>query len=243
MPLPLIRALGIVKKCAAKTNLALGDLDAGLADAIVAGGAGGDRRQARRRVSAGGLADRLRHADQYERERGDLEPRHRNARRREGLEKAGSPERPCEPRAIFERCIPHRDAHRRRDAGARGACCRRSIIWRARWRTNRRAFESIIKIGRTHLQDATPVTLGQEFSGYATQVRYGIERVKAALPRIYMLAQGGTAVGTGLNAPVGFAEKFAEEVARETGLPFVTAPNKFEALASQRRRGRAVRAR
>jgi fumarate hydratase class II len=95
-----------------------------------------------------------------------------------------------------------------------------------------RAFDRIIKIGRTHLQDATPVTLGQEFSGYATQVRYGIERVKAALPRIYMLAQGGTAVGTGINSPVGFAERFAEEVARETGLPFVTAPNKFEALAS-----------
>jgi len=82
------------------------------------------------------------------------------------------------------------------------------------------------------MQDATPLTLGQEFSGYATQVRFGIERVKAALPRIYMLAQGGTAVGTGLNSPLGFAEKFAEEVARETGLPFVTAPNKFEALAS-----------
>ncbi len=94
------------------------------------------------------------------------------------------------------------------------------------------AFDSIIKIGRTHMQDATPVTLGQEFSGYATQVRYGVDRVRTALPRIYQLAQGGTAVGTGLNCPVGFAERFAEEVSKETGLPFVTAPNKFEALAS-----------
>ncbi len=81
------------------------------------------------------------------------------------------------------------------------SCCRRSTICARALEDKERAFESIIKIGRTHLQDATPVTLGQEFSGYATQVRYGIERVKAALPRIYMLAQGGTAVGTGLNAP------------------------------------------
>ncbi|KAI93489.1 fumarate hydratase, partial [Rhodomicrobium udaipurense JA643] len=93
-------------------------------------------------------------------------------------------------------------------------------------------FKDIIKIGRTHLQDATPVTLGQEFSGYAAQLRFGIERVKATLPRLYLLAQGGTAVGTGLNTPIGFAEKFADEVEKETGLPFVTAPNKFEALAS-----------
>jgi fumarate hydratase class II len=76
------------------------------------------------------------------------------------------------------------------------------------------------------------MTLGQEFSGYAAQVRNGIERVKATLPRLYALAQGGTAVGTGINCPPGFAERFAEEVARLTGLPFVTAPNKFEALAA-----------
>jgi fumarate hydratase class II len=93
-------------------------------------------------------------------------------------------------------------------------------------------FAKIIKIGRTHLQDATPITLGQEFSGYARQVELGIERVVAALPRLYPLAQGGTAVGTGLNAPVGFAERFADEVAKITGYPFVTASNKFEALAS-----------
>jgi fumarate hydratase class II len=93
-------------------------------------------------------------------------------------------------------------------------------------------FASIIKIGRTHLQDATPITLGQEFSGYARQVELGIERVVTALPRLYPLAQGGTAVGTGLNAPVGFAERFAEESSRITGYPFVTASNKFEALAA-----------
>jgi fumarate hydratase class II len=95
------------------------------------------------------------------------------------------------------------------------------------------AFKDVIKIGRTHLQDATPLTLGQEFSGYVQQVGNGIARVKQTLPRLYELAQGGTAVGTGLNAAPGFAEQFAEEVATLTGLPFVTAPNKFEALASE----------
>jgi len=94
------------------------------------------------------------------------------------------------------------------------------------------AWDGIVKTGRTHLQDATPLTLGQEFSGYAWQVESGIARVEAVLPRLYQLAQGGTAVGTGLNAPAGFAEDFAEEIARLTRLPFETAPNKFEALAS-----------
>ncbi|HEY0571261.1 MAG TPA: class II fumarate hydratase, partial [Enterovirga sp.] len=95
-----------------------------------------------------------------------------------------------------------------------------------------REFADIIKIGRTHTQDATPVTLGQEFSGYAAQVALGIARVEATLPGILALAQGGTAVGTGLNAHPKFADAFAAKVAELTGLPFVSAPNKFEALAS-----------
>ncbi len=94
------------------------------------------------------------------------------------------------------------------------------------------SWEHIIKIGRTHLQDATPLTLGQEFSGYAAQIRLSIERCTQALKHLYPLAQGGTAVGTGLNAKAGFAEKFAEQAAEITGLPFVTAKNKFEALAA-----------
>jgi fumarate hydratase class II len=94
------------------------------------------------------------------------------------------------------------------------------------------AFGSIIKCGRTHLQDATPLTLGQEFSGYSTQVRYGIERVEAALPRLYQLAQGGTAVGTGLNTKKGFDTLVASKIAGFTGLPFEAAENKFEALAA-----------
>src|SRR5690606_14025887 len=93
-------------------------------------------------------------------------------------------------------------------------------------------WKDIIKIGRTHLQDATPLTLGQEFSGYAHQLAQGIKRVEDTLPNLYALAQGGTAVGTGLNTKVGFAEGVAEEIAKFTGLPFYTAPNKFEALAA-----------
>ncbi len=93
-------------------------------------------------------------------------------------------------------------------------------------------FEGIIKIGRTHLQDATPLTLGQEFSGYAAQLAFGIERVKSILPHLQLLAQGGTAVGTGLNAAPGFAEAIAMEITKLTKYKFQTAPNKFEALAS-----------
>jgi fumarate hydratase class II len=95
-----------------------------------------------------------------------------------------------------------------------------------------KAFAHIIKIGRTHTQDATPLTLGQEFSGYSAQIAAATRRVKDSLWGLYELAQGGTAVGTGLNAPVGFAEKVAEKIAAITRLPFVTAPNKFEALAA-----------
>jgi fumarate hydratase class II len=93
-------------------------------------------------------------------------------------------------------------------------------------------FDDIVKIGRTHLQDATPLTLGQEFSGYVAQLEHGAKHVRAALPHLYELALGGTAVGTGLNAPKGYAERVAAELASLTGLPFVTAPNKFEAMAS-----------
>src|SRR5690606_11885847 len=95
-----------------------------------------------------------------------------------------------------------------------------------------REFEGVVKIGRTHLMDATPLTLGQEFSGYAQQLAYGIARIEGVLPRLYELALGGTAVGTGLNSHPEFAERVAERIAAYTGLPFVTAPNKFESLAA-----------
>jgi fumarate hydratase class II len=94
------------------------------------------------------------------------------------------------------------------------------------------AYKDIVKIGRTHLQDATPVTLGQEFSGYAQQVKYSIQRINNTIPRLRELAQGGTAVGTGINCKVGFDKLFAEHVSKITGIPFVTAENKFEAMAA-----------
>jgi fumarate hydratase class II len=93
-------------------------------------------------------------------------------------------------------------------------------------------FKDIVKIGRTHLMDATPLTLGQEFSGYVTQLSHAIKHIEAALPHLHELALGGTAVGTGLNSVVGYDVKVAAEISKLTGLPFVTAPNKFEALAA-----------
>ena len=95
-----------------------------------------------------------------------------------------------------------------------------------------RKWDGIVKIGRTHLQDATPLTLGQEFSGYAAQIEANIARLEQVMPRLYRLAQGGTAVGTGLNAPAGFAEAFAREMANLTRLPFTSAPNKFAEMAA-----------
>ncbi|CAH1636728.1 unnamed protein product [Spodoptera littoralis] len=106
------------------------------------------------------------------------------------------------------------------------------VAFRDTMEAKAKEFDKIIKIGRTHLMDAVPLTLGQEFSGYATQLTFAIERVCATLPRLHYLALGGTAVGTGLNTRIGFAEKCAAEIAALTGIPFETAPNKFEALAS-----------
>ncbi|OGW79768.1 MAG: fumarate hydratase, class II [Omnitrophica bacterium RIFCSPLOWO2_12_FULL_44_17] len=94
------------------------------------------------------------------------------------------------------------------------------------------AFKSIVKVGRTHLMDAVPLTIGQEFSGYVTQLKNGIARINGCFPRLYELALGGTAVGTGLNAPKGFSEKAAKKISELTGFPFVSSPNKFESIAS-----------
>ena len=105
-------------------------------------------------------------------------------------------------------------------------------LFLAELRTKRDEFMPIVKIGRTHLQDAVPLTLGQEFSGYVAQIEFAIRRVEAVLPELYELALGGTAVGTGLNAPAGFAEKAAAKIAAQTNLPFVTAPNKYAVLAA-----------
>ncbi len=231
MPLPLIRALGIIKKCAAKTNAALGQMESPIADVIIA---------VAQEVIDGKLDDEFPLVI-WQTGSGTQTNMNVNEvisnRAIEVLGGVKGSKKPVHPNDHVNRSQSSNDTFPTAMHIAAAMQVHESLLpaldHLARALEDKaRAFDRIIKIGRTHLQDATPVTLGQEFSGYATQVRYGIERVKAALPRIYMLAQGGTAVGTGINSPVGFAERFAEEVARETGLPFVTAPNKFEALAS-----------
>ena len=127
---------------------------------------------------------------------------------------------------------PDGHAHRLRRGDRPPTCCPALQQLHDALNDKAKAWADIIKIGRTHTQDATPLTLGQEFSGYAQQVENGIARIEQTLPALMELAQGGTAVGTGLNAPKGFAEMVAEQIAAITGLPFTTAPNKFEALAA-----------
>ncbi len=231
MPSRLIRAFGVVKQAAATVNAETGQLDADLADAI---------RRAAGEVIDGKLAEHFplvvwqtglgtqtnMNANEVIANRANLllggalgakAPVHPNDH--VNMQQSSND---CFPSAMHIAAVE--EIHRRLVPGL--ARLHASLAAKAK------AFSDIIKIGRTHLQDATPLTLGQEFSGYAMQVENGVGRVRAALPRLYCLAQGGTAVGTGINSRVGFAERFAEEVARITGLPFVTAPNKFEALAA-----------
>jgi fumarate hydratase class II len=231
MPPALVRALGIQKQAAAKANMALGALDAKLGDAIV---------RAASEVIDGKMADEFplvvwqtgsgtqtnmnanevisnRAIELLGGEMGSKKPVHPNDHVNMGQSSNDSFPTAMHIAAVEEiehKLIPALISMHQALSAKSGA------------------FNHIVKIGRTHLQDATPLTLGQEFSGYAKQVEYGIARMKSALPRLLQLAQGGTAVGTGLNARKGFAEKFAQEVATITGLPFVTAENKFEALAA-----------
>ncbi len=230
MPLPLVHALGTVKKCAAKTNAALGQLDKALADPIVA---------AAQEVIDGKLDEEF---PLVVWQTGSGTQSNMNANEvisNRAIEMLGGErgsKKPIHPNDHVNRSQSSNDTFPTAMHIAAAIQVERSLLpaldhlARALEEKAER-FAPIIKIGRTHMQDATPVTLGQEFSGYATAVRYGIERVKSGMPRMYMLAQGGTAVGTGINSPAGFAERFADEVARETGLPFITAPNKFEALS------------
>jgi fumarate hydratase class II len=231
VPVEIVHALGFVKQAAARVNASEGALDAGLAEAIqqAAGevargdhddqfplviwqtGSGTQSNMNANEVIAGRANEILTG------QRGGKSPVHPNDHVNKGQSSNDSfptAMHVAAARAVHDRLLPAMQRiHRRLDDQAQ-------------------AWDRIVKIGRTHLQDATPLTLGQEFSGYAFQIEAGIARVRAALPRIYQLAQGGTAVGTGLNAPKGFGEKFAAEIARLTHLPFETAPNKFEALAS-----------
>jgi fumarate hydratase, class II len=230
-PLPVVRALGIVKQAAARANLALGKLDPTLADAIIAAaqevidgkldghfplvvwqtGSGTQSNMNANEVISNRAIEMLGGV------MGSKKPVHPNDH--VNMSQSSNDTYPTAMHiASAEHVVHHllpalKHLHGALDAKAR-------------------SFDHIIKIGRTHTQDATPLTLGQEFSGYAAQVASSIKRIELTLPGLYELAQGGTAVGTGLNAPIGFAEKVAEEIGAITGLPFVTAPNKFEALAA-----------
>jgi fumarate hydratase class II len=231
MPLPLIRALGIVKMAAAKANMQLDNLNTETGEAIV---------KAATEVANGALNDHFplvvwqtgsgtqsnmnanevisnRAIEMLGGEMGSKEPVHPNDHCNRSQSSNDTFPTAMHIAAAEEaagRLVP---ALEHLHAALSGKAC---------------AWADIVKIGRTHLQDATPLTLGQEFSGYTTQIKYALERVRTSLPRLLALAQGGTAVGTGLNAKPGFAEAFAAEVAGFTGLEFVTAENKFEALAA-----------
>lgn len=230
MPPPVVKAFGIIKRSAAKVNMELGDLDAKLGNAIV---------QAATEVADGKLMD---HFPLVVWQTGSGTQSNMNAnevianRAAELLGgKLGS--KLVHPNDHVNMGQSSNDTFPTVMHIAAATEINKTLLPNleellSALKAKSEAFNHIIKIGRTHTQDATPLTLGQEFSGYAMQVEYGIARVKDTLPRLYQLAQGGTAVGTGLNTRVGYDVKVAAQVAADTGLPFKTAPNKFEALAA-----------
>jgi fumarate hydratase class II len=231
MPAEIVHALGFVKQAAARVNARIGGLDAELAEAIqqaageVASGAHDDQFPLVIWQTGSGTQSNMnaneviagRANEILTGKRGGKSPVHPNDHVNKGQSSNDSfptAMHVAAARAVQQRLLPAmRTIHARLAAQAE-------------------AWDGIVKIGRTHLQDATPLTLGQEFSGYSAQIEDGIARVEAVMPRLHRLAQGGTAVGTGLNAPKGFDKAFAAEIAKLTRLPFETAPNKFEALAS-----------
>jgi fumarate hydratase class II len=231
MPVPLVHALALVKQAAALVNKDLGVLDPRIADAIAEAAAtvvqghyddefplvvwqtgSGTQSNMNMNEVLASLAN-----EKLGGQRGGKSPVHPNDHVNRGQSSNDS-----FPTAMHIAAA--------RDIDARLLPALRHLLKALDRKAE--AFADIVKIGRTHLQDATPVTLGQEFSGYAAQVRLGIARIEATLPGLYALAQGGTAVGTGLNAHPEFAERFALKVLELTALPFTTAVNKFEALAS-----------
>lgn len=231
MPKPLIRALGIIKRSAALANIALDNIDPKIGNAIA---------DAALEVAEGKLDD---HFPLVVWQTGSGTQSNMNSNEvisNRAIEMLGGEmgsKKPVHPNDDVNRSQSSNDTFPTAIHIAAVEEIEHRLIpalQQLRNSLNDKAeeFKDIIKIGRTHTQDATPLTLGQEFSGYVAMVDNGIRRVKSALPALLELAQGGTAVGTGINAKVGFAEKFAEEVASLTKLPFVTAPNKFEALGT-----------
>jgi fumarate hydratase class II len=231
MPETLIRAIGLQKKAAALANVALGELDQSIGDAIVA---------AADEVIAGDLGD---HFPLVVWQTGSGTQTNMNAnevianRASEILGGSVGMKRLVHPNDHVNRGQSSNDSFPTAMHIAAASEIHERLLPALRLLLTAldeksAAFSDVVKIGRTHTQDATPLTLGQEFSGYAQQVRNGIARAEAALSRLLELAQGGTAVGTGLNAHERFAVAFAAEVSRLTGLSFVPAPNYFEALAA-----------
>jgi fumarate hydratase class II len=230
-PLPIVRALGIVKRAAAETNMALGRLDPAIGNTIV---------RAADEVIEGKLNA---HFPLVVWQTGSGTQSNMNANEvisNRAIEMLGGEmgsKKPVHPNDHVNMSQSSNDTY----PTAMHVACAEEVVHRLlpalqqlrnALNDKAEAWKGIIKIGRTHTQDATPLTLGQEFSGYVQQVAKGIERIESTLPDLMQLAQGGTAVGTGLNAPVGFAEGVADRIAAITGLKFTTAPNKFEALAA-----------
>ena len=230
-PKSIVRALGIIKRAAAETNMALGRLDPTLGKAIIA---------AAQEVVDGKLDE---HFPLVVWQTGSGTQSNMNANEvisNRAIEMLGGvmgSKKPVHPNDHVNMSQSSNDTY----PTAMHIACAEEVHHRLlpALRHLHKALEAkakqwahIIKIGRTHTQDATPLTLGQEFSGYATQVANGVRRVESTLPDLMQLAQGGTAVGTGLNAPKGFAEKVAARIADITGMAFTSAPNKFEALAA-----------
>jgi fumarate hydratase class II len=230
-PAPVVRALGIVKRAAAETNMSLGRLEPRIGQAIV---------NAAQEVIEGKLDD---HFPLAVWQTGSGTQSNMNAnevisnRAIEMLGGVQGSKSPVHPNDHVNMSQSSNDTYpTAMHVAAAEEVVHRLIpalqTLRNALNDKAQAWKDIIKIGRTHTQDATPLTLGQEFSGYAQQVQNGLYRVEMSLPMLMQLAQGGTAVGTGLNAPVGFAETVAQKIAQITGLPFTSAPNKFEALAA-----------
>jgi|TARA_B100000959_G_C14932773_1_gene604396 fumarate hydratase class II len=231
MPLPTIHALGIVKQAAAEANMELGVMDKKRGRAIV---------RAAKEVAAGKLDD---HFPLVVWQTGSGTQSNMNANEvisNRAIEILGGTMGSKAPVHPNDHCNMSQSSNDTFPTVMHVAAVNqidRLLIpalghLQKALEAKSKEFNKLIKIGRTHLQDATPLTLGQEFSGYAMQIKYGIARVKDTLPRLYQLAQGGTAIGTGLNAPVGFDKNVAAQIAKITGLPFKTAPNKFESLAA-----------
>jgi len=230
-PAAIVRALGIVKRAAAETNMDLGKLDPALGKVIV---------EAAQEVIDGKLDD---HFPLVVWQTGSGTQSNMNANEvisNRAIEILGGEmgsKKPVHPNDHVNMSQSSNDTYPTAMHIAAAERIVHDLIpalthLHAALDAKAKAFDHIVKIGRTHTQDATPLTLGQEFSGYAAQVASSIRRIELTLPGLQELAQGGTAVGTGLNAPVGFAEKIAARIAEITGIAFTSAPNKFEALAA-----------